>query len=109
MTHGSPRMTIATQLVLQALLEDPSREQYGLELGQATGLPSGTVHPILARLESMAWAESFWEDVDPRTEGRPARRYYRLTAAGADAARTALARAAVRNRSWVVRPVGGEA
>lgn len=40
------RMTIPTQLVLQALLADPGRELYGVELGDAAGLASGTVHPI---------------------------------------------------------------
>jgi hypothetical protein len=48
------RMTIPTQLVLQALLTDPGRELYGLEIGTAAGLPSGTVHPILARLDAGA-------------------------------------------------------
>ena len=84
-------MTIPTQLVLRALLDDPARELYGVEIGAAAGLPSGTVHPILARLEGVGWLQSRWEDIDPRAEGRPARRYYRLTAGGAESARTALA------------------
>lgn len=87
------RMTIPTQLVLEALLVDPSRELYGVEVGDAAGLASGTVHPILARLEGVGWVESRWEDINPRKEGRPARRYYRVTTAGVDAARAALARA----------------
>ena len=86
-------MTIPTQWVLRALLADPSRELYGLEIGTAADLPSGTVHPILARLEGVGWLESRWEDVDPREQGRPARRYYRLTSAGVEAARQALAAA----------------
>jgi hypothetical protein len=48
--YRTPRMTIPTQLVLRALLPDPSKELYGVEIGAAAGLPSGTVHPILARL-----------------------------------------------------------
>ena len=92
MVMASPRMTIPTQLVLGTLLEEPGRELYGVEIGAAAGLPSGTVHPILARLEGLGWLESRWEDVDPRREGRPARRYYRLTAAGAQAGQAALAR-----------------
>ena len=93
MSDGAPRMTIPTQLVLRALLEDPARELYGIEIGAAAGLPSGTVHPILARLEGLRWVESRWEDIDTRAEGRPARRYYRLTATGVESARMALARA----------------
>ncbi|HSV65129.1 MAG TPA: helix-turn-helix transcriptional regulator [Mycobacteriales bacterium] len=86
-------MTLPTQLVLRALLESPTRERYGLELGQAAGLPSGTIHPILARLEAVGWLESSWEEIDPHVAGRPRRRYYVLTADGAERARDALARA----------------
>jgi hypothetical protein len=64
-----------------------------VEIGHAAGLPSGTVHPILARLEGVGWLESRWEEIDPRAEGRPARRYYRLTPDGLELARSALARA----------------
>ena len=86
-------MTIPTQLVLQALLADPTAELYGVEIGAAAGLPSGTVHPILARLEGLGWVKSRWEDINPRVVGRPARRYYRLTATGAESAEAALAQA----------------
>jgi PadR family transcriptional regulator PadR len=88
-----PKMTIPTQLVLRALLEQPTRELYGLEICAAAGLASGTIHPILARLEGLGWLESRWEDVDPVTEGRPRRRYYRLSPDGAEQARYALATA----------------
>ena len=88
-----PRMTNSTQLVLRALLLDPAAELYGLEIGEAAGLASGTVHPILARLEAIGWLTSRWEDVDPAAAGRPARRYYRLTSDGAREAHDALAKA----------------
>jgi hypothetical protein len=55
-------------------------------IGEAAGLKSGTVPPLLARLESIRWVESRWEDVDRRTPGRPALRYYRITADGAEQA-----------------------
>ncbi len=84
-------MTISTQLVLRALLIDPEAELYGVEVGAAAGLPSGTVHPILARLEGLGWVTSRWEDIDPSAEGRPARRYYRIEPNGEAAARNALA------------------
>ena len=88
-----PRMTLPTQLVLRELLADPAQEMYGLQICAAAGLPSGTIHPILARLEGYGWLESRWEETDPQTEGRPRRRYYRLTRAGAVQARHALDRA----------------
>ena len=34
-------MTIPTQLVLRALLAEPTREMYGLQICAAAGLPSG--------------------------------------------------------------------
>jgi PadR family transcriptional regulator PadR len=90
---AGPRMTLQTQLVLRALLEHPTRELYGLEISRAAGLATGTIHPILARLEGLAWLESRWEDVDPIKEGRPKRRYYRLSPDGVEHARRALATA----------------
>ena len=92
------RMTIPTQFVLGVLLEEPGEERYGYEIGEAAGLASGTVHPILARLEGAGWLESRWEDVTWAEVGRPARRYYRLTPDGVPAARDAMARAERRSR-----------
>ena len=87
------RMTLQTQLVLKALLDQPTHELYGLQISHAAGLATGTIHPILARLEGLGWLESHWEDIDPVVEGRPRRRYYRLSPDGAEQARAALANA----------------
>jgi hypothetical protein len=46
--------------------------------------------------------------IDPRVEGRPARRYYRLTPDGMELARAALARAYTSARPAWLRPVGEE-
>jgi PadR family transcriptional regulator, regulatory protein PadR len=108
---SGPRMTITTQLVLRAMLNDPEREMYGLEICHAAELPSGTIHPILARLEGLGWAESRWEDTDPQHEGRPRRRYYRLTQDGAERARIALAQATTSTAALRLAPrtAGGTA
>jgi PadR family transcriptional regulator, regulatory protein PadR len=106
---AGPRMTIPTQLVLEVLLADPARELYGVEIGEQAVLRSGTVHPILARLEGVGWLQSRWEEIDPRAEGRPPRRYYRLTADGARAARSALARAHRPSPARRLLPQMGEA
>jgi len=92
----TPRMTLPTQAVLRTLTEHPTREFYGLEICAAASLPSGTIHPILARLESLGWLESRWEELDPRETGRPRRRYYSLTTDGAMQARRALAQVDAR-------------
>ncbi|NKZ07896.1 PadR family transcriptional regulator [Actinomadura latina] len=86
-------MTLQTQMVLRQALSEPTREWYGLEMVQATGLPSGTVYPIITRLEQRHWIASRWEDpAEHEAEGRPRRRYYQLTKEGTEAARLALAR-----------------
>lgn len=92
-TSSGPRMTLQVQLVLRAMLAEPAKEMYGLQICQEAGLPSGTIHPILARLEGLGWLESRWEDTVPQDEGRPRRRYYQMTQDGAERARIALAQA----------------
>src|SRR5690242_14959286 len=101
---AGPRMTIPVQLVLRALLEEPGQEMYGLQICTAAGLPSGTIHPILARFERIGWLESRWEDAIPQEEGRPKRRYYKLTEDGAEHARIALAQATTSVTALGLRP-----
>jgi PadR family transcriptional regulator, regulatory protein PadR len=101
------RLTVQVLLVLQALLREPGRELYGLELSEETGLQPGTAYPILLRLEHEGWVTSRWEDVDPRAEKRPARRYYRLTAGGAAEASAALT-SARRPRGAALRGLASE-
>jgi PadR family transcriptional regulator, regulatory protein PadR len=88
---GAPRMTTSVLKIVSAMLADVAVERYGLELMQQTGLPSGTLYPILVRLERAGWVSSRWEEIDPVAEGRPSRRYYRLTPDGAAAARREIA------------------
>jgi PadR family transcriptional regulator PadR len=93
-----------TTLVLQAFLNAPSSETYGFELSEETGLPSGTVYPILRRLEAEGLIEGRWTTIQTRDQGRR-RRYYRLTGAGRRAAAEAVAaqRQAIRLHApgWV--------
>ena len=82
----------ATLAVLQALADG---HRYGFDIIDRTGLASGTVYPALASLTKRGLANSRWEDEEAaRTEGRPRRRYYELTAAGADELEAALERMA---------------
>jgi DNA-binding PadR family transcriptional regulator len=74
------KLSITTVSVLQAIANG---YQYGFDVIDRTGLPSGTVYPALSRLERDGYLKSAWEDErEAHTEGRPARRYYRLTAPG---------------------------
>lgn len=77
----------AKALQLLAILASDVRAEYsGAELNRALSIASGTLYPLLARLEKHGLVASKWEQVDPRVVGRPRRRYYRITGAGAKVA-----------------------
>lgn len=76
------RMSLQTLRVLEAFLDDPGGELAGSDVHQRSHLPSGTLYPILLRLESAGWFVSRWENIDPAAAGRPRRRLYRLTPTG---------------------------
>jgi PadR family transcriptional regulator, regulatory protein PadR len=76
------RISLQTLRVLEAFLENPVDELAGADVQKRTTLASGTLYPILLRLESAGWFVSRWEAVDPAHVGRPRRRLYRLTPSG---------------------------
>ena len=71
--------------LLAALLEAGLRWSHGYELGSLTGIHSGTLYPLLIRLEAQGYLEAEWQQ--PVAGGRPPRHAYRLTAAGQRLAR----------------------
>lgn len=81
------RITGPVLKVLRELLERPAAEISGAEVSKAIGVPSGTLYPILFRLEKAGWVTSRWERSSPTELGRPRRRLYRMTAEGQKAAR----------------------
>ena len=74
------RITYPTAIVLFAV----SRGfRYGFDIMDASGLASGTVYPILRRLEDAGMLRSRWEaTASAHDEQRPPRRYYQITGAG---------------------------
>jgi PadR family transcriptional regulator, regulatory protein PadR len=82
------RVTDATLDVLEVLL-GLDEELYGLKIAKAIGRPTGSVFPILARLEQVGWVISEWETSDPTARG-PRRRFYRLSLEGLAGARAVL-------------------
>jgi DNA-binding PadR family transcriptional regulator len=66
--------------VLAALLDAGTGWSYGYELASLTGIKSGTLYPLLIRLEGQGYLEAEWRQ--PATNGRPPRHAYRPTAAG---------------------------
>jgi PadR family transcriptional regulator PadR len=81
---------MTTLRVLRALLDDPTGRHYGLGLIASSGVPAGSMYPVLTRLESDGWLRGEWEDIDEAAEGRRRRRYYRLTGLGATSGRRLL-------------------
>jgi PadR family transcriptional regulator PadR len=76
------RLSLQTLRVLETFLENPADSLSGSDVQKRSGLASGTLYPILLRLESAGWFVSRWETVDPSAVGRPRRRLYRLTPGG---------------------------
>ena len=66
-----PNSSRQTEALLAALLQSAARWRYGYDLSKETGLKSGTLYPILMRLEGQGWLETRWEDQP--AEGRPRR------------------------------------
>jgi len=71
--------------LLAALLEAGDVWSHGYELTLVTGIQSGTLYPLLIRLEAKGFLRAEWQQ--PVTGGRPPRHAYRLTAAGEKLAR----------------------
>jgi len=77
--------------LVNLFLNDPSQKWSGAEITKIIGMGTGTLYPLLARFEAAGWLTGEWEKIDPSEEGRPRRRYYRMTALGARRSRAALA------------------
>ena len=74
------KTTYSTTLVLEALARG---YHYGFDIMDATNLPSGTVYPILRRLEREGLVTSEWEaEGVAQSEQRPSRRYYGINSEG---------------------------
>lgn len=76
-------------LVIEALVNRRDSSTWGLEIVRATNLKSGTVYPILERLEGLGWVTSEWESNSQRTG--PRRKLYRLTSEALPSADSLLA------------------
>lgn len=70
------RLTSTTVQVLEILRAHP-QPVYGLEVATKSGLMTGTIYPILSRLERAGWVIGTWDTADS-TRG-PRRRFYELT------------------------------
>jgi len=94
------RISPQTLALLEALLDKPTSWHHGYALSQQTGLASGTLYPILMRLEKLRWLETKWEEPNG---GRPPRHLYRLTSQARAWAREEL-RSACARKVWKPSP-----
>lgn len=77
---AEPKLSHTAAMILQAI---NAGYIYGFSVMEMTGLPSGTVYPAMRRLERDELIRSHWERQSiADAEQRPARKYYKLTAAG---------------------------
>jgi len=67
-------------LAVVAVLADTDDWRHGYDLMAQAGVKSGTLYPLLMRLEAQGLLEARW--VESPQAGRPPRHVYRLTEAG---------------------------
>jgi PadR family transcriptional regulator PadR len=95
---GTVKLTGPLERVLRVFLDDPTARYYGYDLMKTAHLPSGTLYPMLARLQDKGLVTSKWEPRAEAAGGRPPRKYYQLTGEGIGFARLELAEAASEAR-----------
>ena len=93
--------------VLKVFLEDPGMPRYGFELMKLTGMASGSLYPMLARLEQAGWLTRGKESIDPSAAGRPPRMNYTITADAVPVARVQLAALSEHYRPPAPAPLPG--
>jgi len=95
------RVTTTTIEVLKCIYSLDGVAVWGLEISKLTGLKTGTVYPILERLELLGWLTSEWENTQDRNG--PRRRTYRLTPEASQEMRELtkeLSHAQIDPKSW---------
>jgi DNA-binding PadR family transcriptional regulator len=88
----TPRLSHQRLQVLSSFLQQPDVELSGADVMRLTELASGSLYPILYKLEDGGLLVSRWETEDPHALGRPRRRLYRVTPLGERVTREAVAK-----------------
>ena len=81
-----PSSSPQTQRVLATFAARPGEWRYGYDLCREVGIKSGTLYPMLIRLEGQGLLTAEWRQSEK--PGRPPRHAYRLTAEGLALARS---------------------
>jgi DNA-binding PadR family transcriptional regulator len=102
-----PRALSPQALAVVAVLADTHDWHHGYDLMAQAGVKSGTLYPLLMRLEAQGLLQARW--VDSPQPGRPPRHVYRLTPAGRDwVASLSAPLAALRAPSAAMRTAKGQ-
>lgn len=94
------RLSGTTLKVLSAFLEELPKPLAGSDIWKKKGILSGSLYPILFRLEKAGWLTSEWEQLDPSQQSRPRKRLYRLTGVGERCARAAFKEVVPSREQW---------
>jgi PadR family transcriptional regulator PadR len=78
-------LSSAARAILAIMADAGARRLHGYDLCRQGGVKSGTLYPLLIRLEEQGYLEAEWQA--PAEPGRPPRHAYRLTATGRALAR----------------------
>jgi PadR family transcriptional regulator PadR len=76
----SRSLSPAARRVLAALVQAGATGRHGYDLCRAAQIKSGTLYPLLIRLEAQGYLAADWQASE--VPGRPPRHVYRLTTAG---------------------------
>jgi len=76
----SRALSPAARRVLHALAKAGSAGRHGYDLCREADIKSGTLYPLLMRLEGQGYLAADWRAAE--TPGRPPRHVYRLTTEG---------------------------
>jgi len=91
MARKTRRISDETAAVLKLFMVDPDREWFGLDIVREAKIQSGSLYPILHRLEGRSILTSAWEPQSEAIEHkRRPRCLYRLDPRGGERARLML-------------------
>ena len=76
------RITVQFLKVISIFISNPWSEYSGADICRRAKLKSGTVYPMLIKMEVNGWLSSELEKIDPKKEGRPKKRLYKITHRG---------------------------
>lgn len=100
------RRTQALAAVAISFMSAPDEAHWGYELSRKSGVRSGVLYPILARMLAAKWLSDGWEERDSGESGRPPRRYYELTDLGRLELGAIASEAAQKPVRYGVRKIG---